>query len=158
GCWGHSAKGDRAMDGLPDRASPRVTSDDWRVAVVVDPTLSPGFLANTVAVIAIGLGAARPGLAGDELFDGAGRRYRISAKRPVPVLQADEAVIRALLLRALPPPEDAVVVPFPALARSLHAYADYAAVVPTRDLARERIDGLGLAGPPHWVRSLTGAL
>jgi hypothetical protein len=146
------------MDSTPDRPTPVVTVDEWRVAIVVDPSLSPGFLANTVAVIAIGLGAARPALAGDELADGAGRRYRISANRPVPVLQADDAAIRALLLRALPPLDGAIVVPFPALARSLHAYADYAAIVPTRDLAGERIDGLGLAGPPHWVRSLTGAL
>jgi hypothetical protein len=146
------------MDGMTERPISAVTVDDWRVAIVLDPSLSPGFLANTVAVIAIGLGSARPGLAGGELADGTGRRYRVSANRPVPVLQADAAAIRALLLRALPPPDGAVVVPFPALARSLHAYADYAAIVPTRDLADERIDGLGLAGPPQWVRSLTGAL
>jgi hypothetical protein len=35
---------------------------------------------------------------------------------------------------------------------------DYAALVPTLDLPAERIDGIGLAGPGRWVRSLTGAL
>ena len=147
-----------SADELPPVYPPAIPGADWRVAIIVDPALPPGFLANTVAVIAIGLGAAQPALAGDELADAAGHRYRISANRPVPVLQAAEAAIRALFLRALPPPDGAAVVPFPALARSLHAYADYAALVPERDLAAECIDGLGLAGPARWVRSLTGAL
>ena len=48
--------------------------------------------------------------------------------------------------------------PFPAFARSLHLYADYEAAFPDRDLSEETIDGLGLAGPAKWVRSLTGSL
>jgi hypothetical protein len=132
--------------------------DDWRIAVVVDPSLAPGLLANTVAVIAIGIGAACPRLAGDTLSDVGARSYRISANRPVPILQADNAAIRDLFLKSLPPPEGGVVVPFPSFARSVHAYADYAALVPTLDLSSERIDGIGLSGPARWVRSLTGAL
>ncbi len=135
-----------------------VIADDWRVAVVVDPALAPGFLANTVAVLAIGLGSARPELAGDKLTDVAGRSFAISANRPVPVLQADPRTILTILLKALPPPEGGVVVPFPSFARSLHAYADYAQLVPTRNLASEPFDGVGFAGPSRWVRSLTGAL
>jgi hypothetical protein len=50
------------------------------------------------------------------------------------------------------------VVPFPAFARSLHAYAEYEAAFPGRDLGEEAIDGLGLAGPAKWVKSLTGSL
>lgn len=132
--------------------------DDRRIAVVVDPSLAPGLLANTVAVIAIGIGAACPTLAGDMLCDIGGHSYRISANRPVPILQADNGTIRDLFLKSLPPPEGAAVVPFPSFARSVHAYADYAALVPTLDLSSERIDGIGLAGPTRWVRSLTGAL
>jgi hypothetical protein len=132
--------------------------DDWRIAVVVDPSLTPGLLANTVAVIAIGIGAACPRLAGDTLSDVGGRSYWISANRPVPILQADNGAIRDLVLKSLPPPEGGAVVPFPAFARSVHAYSDYAAQVPTLDLSSERIDGIGFAGPTRWVRSLTGAL
>lgn len=131
---------------------------DLRIAVIVDPALAPGLLANTVATIAIGIGAAQPGLGNTALTDAAGRVVRNSADRPVPILQAPEATIRALLLRALPVPDGAVVVPFPRFARSLHAFADYRAAFPTRDLAQEVLDGLGLAGPDQWVRSLTGSL
>ena len=43
--------------------------EDWRVAVIVEPGLPAGELANTVAVLSIGLGAAAPALAGAQLSD-----------------------------------------------------------------------------------------
>jgi hypothetical protein len=132
--------------------------DGHRIAIVVEPALSPGFLANTVAVIGIGLGAAQPGFGATTLTDTAGRAVKNSADRPVPVLQADADAIRALLLKALPPPEGAIVVPFPAFARAMHSFADYRAAFPGRDLYAEPIDGLGLAGPATWVKALTGSL
>ena len=132
--------------------------EDWRVAIIVDPSLVPGELANTVAVLGIGLGAAASALAGAQLSDKEGRQFHISANRPVPVLQANTEVLRALLLKALPPPDGAIVVPFPRFARQLHDYRDYETSMPERDLASETVDGVGLAGPSKWVRSLTGSL
>lgn len=132
--------------------------DDIRIAVVVAPSLALGFLANTVAVIGVGLGAALPGLANTPLIDAADRSVLNSANRPLPVLQAEPAQIGQLLLKALPAPHGAAVVPFPAFARSLHSFGDYRAQFPMRNLAQERIEGLGLAGPSKWVKSLTGAL
>lgn len=133
-------------------------SGDHRIAIIVDPTLSPGFLANTVAVLGIGLGAAQPGFGNVTLTDAAGRQVKNSADRPVPVLQAEAAQIAQLLIKALPAPAGGIVVPFPAYARGLHSFSDYAAQFPERDLSTERIEGLGLAGPARWVKSLTGAL
>jgi hypothetical protein len=62
------------------------------------------------------------------------------------------------MLKALPQPNERAIVTFPAFARSLHAYADYEATFPSRDLSEEAIDGLGLVGPSKWVKSLTGSL
>lgn len=135
-----------------------MTDPAFRIAVIVDPSLPLGLLANTVATIAIGIGAAQPFFGNTVLVDTAGRAVRNSADRPVPVLQAPDEVIRGLLLKALPAPEGAVVVPFPRFARSLHAFVDYQAEFPTRDLGQEILDGLGLAGPEKWVKSLTGSL
>ncbi len=135
-----------------------MNSEDWRVAIVVDPSLTLGELANTVAVLGIGLGAAHPMLAGARLTDGQGRQFSISANRPVPVLQANPDMLAVLLLKAVPAPDGAIVAPFPRFARQLHDYRDYEAAVPERDLAAEIIDGVGLAGPSKWVRSLTGSL
>ena len=136
---------------------------DLRLAIVVNPDLPLGLIANTAGAIAIGLGARLPALAARQLTDRHDRTIDISSNQPVPVLQADADAIRALLLKALarPPDEGAgerAVVPFPAFARSLHAYAEYEAAFPGRDLGEEAIDGLGLAGPAKWVKSLTGSL
>lgn len=114
-----------------------ISSNDWRVAIVVNPALTAGLMANTVAVIAIGIGAAYPNLAGDVLTDIKNRSYHISANCSVPILQAEHSLIQWLFLKSLPSPEQAAVVPFPAFARSIHSYEDYASQVPTRDLAVE---------------------
>ena len=48
--------------------------------------------------------------------------------------------------------------PFPRFARNIHLFADYLAEFPRRDLQGEVIEGLGMAGPAKWVKSLTGDL
>ncbi len=134
-------------------------TEDLRLAVIVNPDLAPGLLANTVGAVAIGLGACMPLLAAARLTDREGRTIDISANRPVPILQADADAIRVLMLKSLESrPEESAVVPFPAFARALHAYRDYEARFPDRDLREETIDGLGIAGPTKWIRSLTGSL
>jgi hypothetical protein len=129
-----------------------------RIAIVVDPSLAIGLIANTVATIAVGLGAIEPAFGNVTLTDAAGRLIKNSADRPVPILQAPTEAIRATLLRALPAREGEIVVPFPQFARSLHDFAAYQAQLAARDLATETIEGLGLAGPEKWVKSLTGSL
>ena len=131
---------------------------DLRVAIVLDPSLPPGLLANTAAAIGIGLGAVVTSLGGVVLTDAGGRPFAVGSTRPVPILRADEAVLPSLFQRAVPAPAAAAVVPFPRFARAMHDFTSYAAAVPLRDLAKEPLDGVGLAGPAAWVRSLTGSL
>lgn len=134
-------------------------TDDFRIAIIINPEMPAGWIANTVGAVGIGLGASTYDLAADRLTDGQGRSIEISSNRPVPVLQADSQAIRRLLLKALETkPEGSAIVPFPAFARTLHAYADYRETFPERDLSAEEIDGLGITGPAKWVKSLTGAL
>jgi hypothetical protein len=115
-------------------------------------------LANTVGALSIGIGAKFPGLAARQLTDRRGLTIDISADRPVPVLQADEATIRLLMLKAIPEAAGRAVVAFPTFARALHVFDEYEAVFAHYDLIAESIDGLGLAGPSKWVKSLTGSL
>ena len=133
-------------------------TDDTRIAIIVNPTLPLGLLANTAGAISIGLGARVPALAARRLIDRQGRTIDISSSLPVPILQAHADTIRSLMLKAMEQTENRAVVPFPAFARSLHDYRDYEAAFPDRDLAEEEIDGLGLAGPSKWIKSLTGSL
>ncbi|ENN87403.1 hypothetical protein RHSP_27501 [Rhizobium freirei PRF 81] len=131
---------------------------DFRLAIVINPDLPLGLIANTAGAIAIGLGARFPALAARQLVDSEGRTVDISSNTPVPMLQADADTIRSLLLKALQQQSERAVVAFPAFARSLHDYREYETRFPDRDLAAEAIDGLGIAGPSKWVKSLTGSL
>ena len=131
---------------------------DIRLAIVINPDLPLGLIANTAGAIAIGLGAKFPGLAARQLVDRQDRAIDISSNLPVPILQADAETIRLLLLKALPQQDERAIVPFPAFARSLHDYREYEATFPGRDLSEETIDGLGIVGPLKWVKSLTGSL
>lgn len=131
---------------------------DVRVAIVVDPALPAGLMANTVAVVGVGLGAADPGLGAVPLTDRNGRTVTSSSNQPIPVLQADAEAIAGLLGRALPAPPGAAVVAFLRYGRRLHVFEDYRRQFPDRDLLAEPVDGVGLVGPGRWVRSLTGAL
>ncbi|OHV81742.1 DUF2000 domain-containing protein [Rhizobium sp. LCM 4573] len=133
-------------------------NDDIRLAIIVNPALSLGFLANTVGAVSIGLGAKLPLLAARQLTDRDGRAIDISSNHPVPILQADADAIRSIMLKAIDYPERRSVVAFPAFARSLHDYREYEATFPDRNLTAETIDGLGIAGPAKWVKSLTGSL
>ncbi|UIK07513.1 DUF2000 domain-containing protein [Neorhizobium galegae] len=133
-------------------------TDEIRIAIIVNPALPLGLLANTAGAISIGLGARVPALAARRLTDRQGRTIDISSSLPVPILQAPADTIRSLLLKALLLSQDYAIVPFPAFARSLHDYRAYEAAFPDRDLAEEEIDGLGLAGPSKWIKSLTGSL
>ena len=131
---------------------------DLRVAVIVDPDLPLGLLANTIAAISIGLGGCHPAMSGLWLADAKGVAIRASADRPIPILQADGDRLRNLLVTAAAQENDLTLVAFPAFARSLHEFAEYEHVFPTRTLADEKIDGVGLAGPTRLIRSLTGSL
>jgi len=132
--------------------------EDLRLAVIVNPDLAQGLLANTVAAISIGLGAQLPYVAARQLVDRSGVAIDISSDRPVPILQADAETIRSILLKAAAHEDREAVVAFPAFARAMHVYAEYETTFPNRDLASEIIDGVGIAGPAKWVRSLTGSL
>ncbi|MEJ5899369.1 DUF2000 domain-containing protein [Ochrobactrum teleogrylli] len=132
--------------------------EDLRFAVIVNPDLARGLLANTVAAISIGLGTRLPQAAARQLVDRSGVAIDISSDRPVPILQADAETIRAILLKSAAHEDREAVVAFPAFARAMHVYAEYETTIPNRDLAAEVIDGVGIAGPAKWVRSLTGSL
>lgn len=134
-----------------------MNADNTRIAIVVNPDLPLGLIANTVATLSIGIGAVAPELGGTLLTDIDGRTVRTSANRPVPILQATPEALNALLQRA-EAADGAIVVPFPQFARALHRFEDYLSEFPQRALTKEIIDGVGLYGPDKWIRSLTGSL
>ncbi|WP_026792341.1 DUF2000 domain-containing protein [Pleomorphomonas oryzae] len=133
-------------------------SPDHRLAIVVNPDLQLGLLANTVGAIGIGLGARLPWLGNRPLTDLDGRTIDDSSVLPVPILAASPEAMTALMLKAMPRGDDSALVVFPAFSRALHDYREYEALLPDKRLAEEVIDGVGLCGPAKWVKSLTGSL
>ncbi|EEQ01515.1 DUF2000 domain-containing protein [Yersinia rohdei] len=133
-------------------------TEQMRIAIIVNPELPVGLIANTTGAVGIGLAAKFPQLAGITLSDSTGKEIDVSSTLPVPILQANAVQMREVLLKALASPHQRAIVPFPAFARSLHSFQDYEAAFPLRSLIDEQLDGLGLVGPEKWVRSLTGAL
>ncbi len=135
-----------------------ILSETMRIAVIVNPELPLGLLANTSSAVAIGLAARFPSLAGEQLADAEGKAIDVSSKLPVPILQATAEQINAIMHKALQATGEVAIVPFPAFARAMHSFEDYRQAFPGRSLAVETLDGLGLAGPEKWVKSLTGSL
>lgn len=133
-------------------------TQNLRLAIIINPALPLGLLANTVAALSIGLGAKLPTLGAQRLTDMSGRSIDVSSRLPVPVLQAEAELLTSIMGKAIERIDDGAVVVFPAFARSLHSYDDYIEVFPTRELAAEVIDGVAVAGPAKWVKSMTGSL
>ncbi|WP_413651907.1 DUF2000 domain-containing protein [Pantoea sp. B65] len=132
--------------------------NDYRVAIVVNPDLSAGYSANTVATLSAGLGARFPLLLGGKLNDAAGLEIDVSSKLPIAVLQASSETLQQLLAKSAGSSGMQSVVVFPAFARQMHDFNGYAQQFSQRQLAQEPLDGIALCGPAQWVKSLTGAL
>lgn len=141
-----------------NNTAPLRGADDWRLAIVVSPDQPIGFLANTVATIAVGLGAAHPGLGNVRLRDREDKAILSSADRPVPILQADSAQMFAILEKAQTKGQELKLVVFPEFARKLHSFDEYEVEFPNRSLRNEPLSGLGLCGCARSVKSLTGSL
>ena len=133
-------------------------TQNLRLAIIVNADLPLGLLTNTVAAISIGLGAKMPHLGADRLTDSKGQVIDASSNLPVPVLQAGHDALYQLMSKASKDIDEGAVVVFPAFARSLHDYNEYLETFSKRDLSSEAIDGVALAGPSKWVKSLTGSL
>lgn len=128
------------------------------MAVIVNPELPLGLLANTVGTIATGLGARFTVPLRGQLTDAHGYVIDVSAKLPLPILQGTPVQLQTLLLKAGGADDERAVVVFPAFARTVHDYAEYAACFNRHDLSTTPLDGIGLYGPEKWVKSLTGSL
>ncbi len=138
-----------------------IENSDIRLAVIVDPDMPIGLLANTVATISIGIGAINNSLGNVDLTDNDGVTVKNSASLPVPILQADQSSQNKLVQKALAIKNNGSsieVVVFPDFARKLHNFEEYLDEFPKRSISNEAIVGIGLIGSSKEVKSLTGSL
>ena len=72
-----------------------MSPSDKRIAIIVDPSLAIGLLANTVATIAIGVGAVEPAFGNVSLTDRApGDVSDLSASTLAPLLRGTRVTLR----------------------------------------------------------------
>ena len=130
---------------------------DNRIAIILDPKLAVGQMANRAAVLATGLTARHPEIVGPQLETADGRRLQGITKVPMAVLAAkDTAEVRRLTLKA--DRLGCTLMVYLSRAQGLRSYAAY-----TESIAQDRfeeldVDGLILYGPKKRVNKVTGNL
>ena len=128
---------------------------DNRIAIILDPDLAVGQMANRAAVLATGLTARHPEIVGPELETADGRRLQGITKVPMAVLAArDAAEVRRLTLKA--DQLGCTLMVYLSRAQGLRSYEAY-----QTSIARDRfdeldVDGVILYGPKKRVNKVTG--
>ncbi|MBX9295637.1 DUF2000 domain-containing protein [Chromobacterium piscinae] len=130
--------------------------DDIRCAIIVDPDLPLGVIANTAAVLAMSLGKRHPELVGQDLPDARGQPRTGITTVPMPVLKAGADQLRAL--RAAACKAELTLVELASATRATRSYQEYAAALASTPEEEIQYQGLALCGPGKRVRQLTGSL
>jgi hypothetical protein len=131
---------------------------DHKCVLVLDPSLPPGVLANTAAILALSVGAQHPQWIGHVLADRDDEPHLGISTRAIPVLQAPADRLRSLREAARPHEPALLVVDLIDATRQTRSYAEYAAAMADIRADALRYHGLALAGTQKLIRQLTGAL
>ena len=130
-----------------------------KCAIVVDPTLPVGLIANTAAVLSMSIGRTVDGIVGDDVVDKDGALHRGITRAVVPILKGDGTLIRAIRDKLVRQADDGLFhVDFCDLAQRCHDYDQYTLTL--RSTPGEDLNYLGIAicGPAKKVNALTGSL
>lgn len=128
-----------------------------KVSIVVDPTLSLGLIANTVAVLSVALGASQSELIGPDTKDRSGVVHRGITRVPLPVLSASREQLSNLVHTAQLDP-DLIVIGFNHVAQNCTTYDDYLEKLESTSFESLHFLGVLLLGPQRSVARLTGSL
>ena len=130
---------------------------DNRIAIVLDPALNTGQMANRAAVLATGLTAQHPEIVGNDLQTADGRRLYGITKVPVAVLAArsQEEVAR---LTARADQLGCTLLVYLSRAQGLRSYTEYEASIAQDRFDQLDVDAVILFGPRKTVNKLTGNL
>jgi hypothetical protein len=133
-----------------------MSSDDLKVALIIDPELPIGLLANTAAVLALTLGRRMDGLIGPDVMDGSGQRHLGITTVTLPVLSAPAPAIRELWIRATE--LELLVVDFSEAAQTTTTYDAYTAKLKATPAADVRYLGIAICGARKLINKLAGSL
>lgn len=142
---------------MKDEANVDPLARDNRIAIVLDPDLNTGQMANRAAVLATGLAAHHPEIVGPDLQTADGRRLLGITKVPMAVLTARQHGDIAELTQKADRLGCTLLV-YLSRAQGLRSYAAYQNSI-TRDRYDQLdVDALIIFGPTKKVGKVTGNL
>lgn len=127
-----------------------------KCVVVLDEGLPAGLAVNTAAVLAFTLGREMGSVVGPEVVDGSGASHLGITRLPIPILKANEGVVRDVRSKA---DEDGLlVVDFTNAAQTSKTYEEYTEKMAARTAEELKYLGVALYGDKKLVNRLTGSL
>ncbi len=126
-----------------------------KAAIIINPDLPIGLLANSVACITSGLFVGGPEFVGDEIA-GKDVSYIPITKIPILILKPGNNSLTNLLLQAQK--KDLKYMAFTKEAQSTTSYDEYTKKVIGKEISSVTLLGLGVVGPEKMVNSVVGNL
>lgn len=127
-----------------------------KCVMILDEALSMGLAANTAAALGLSLGNHVPGLIGSDVIDGDGYTHKGITAVPIPVLAAENEVLKGLYMKATHEEKELLVIGFNSTAQRCHTYDVYRVNI----LQQERDDlhylGICIYGSKKQVNRLCG--
>ena len=128
---------------------------DTKSVILLLDTLPTGLKANIAAVLGMSLGRYCPELVGGPVITADGCELPGITTIPVPILSADELVLRDIFLTA---GDLDLLVPFGTAALTTKDYDDYSRKLRSLAIGDQGVRGLLLCGPKKTVNKLVGQL
>jgi hypothetical protein len=145
------------QDHSHDEGNVDVLAQENKIAIVVDPRLGKGQVANRTAVLATGLAAHHPEIIGGDLVTADGVNLPGFTKVPIAVLVAKNgASIPDLFAKGRE--LGCTALAFLSRAQGLRSYAEYAQSVASSNADSLDVDAFIVYGPRKRINKITGNL
>jgi hypothetical protein len=132
-------------------------SNNFKMVIVLDESLSLGLLANTSAVLSLSLGEKIKGLIGKDLLDKSGVTHIGLTQIPLPILKASKEQILKIYQASLGDKE-LLMIDITDSAQTTKNYNDYEDKLKEKTSSEHIFLGLALAGSIKTINKLTGSL
>lgn len=130
-----------------------------KCVIIIDHSLPLGLIANTSAVLAMGIGHNVKDIVGEDVVDQDGTVHRGITQVSIPVLKGDEALLRSIRARLVEMEGDGLFcVDFCDVAQKSRNYDQYKTHLQQTSADAFNYLGIAIYGPDKDVSSLTGHL
>lgn len=131
---------------------------DKKCVMVIDENLPIGLIANTTAVLGVTLGKINKEIIGQDVYDLDNNIHPGIVNIPIPILKANNQIIRDLLDKANDYLDEVSIIDFCDLAQSCRDYEDYTLKMKHTSENTLNYSGICLYGNKKRINKLTGSL